>query len=399
MHIHATEMSSTEQHDRPKTVGPVSQSAQVLQTRRIPLMQPVLDTEMIEAALHALQSEKFVLGESVHKFEEEFARYCGARYAIATGSGTAALQIALQSLGIGHSDSVLTTPFSFIATSNAIIHAGASPKFVDVDSSDFNLSARAAEGGLTEKTKAIIPVHLYGRPCRMDEFKDLARARGLKLVEDACQAHGAEYMGRRVGSYGDAACFSFYPSKNMTVGGDGGMITTNDEQVAEVARSIRDCGRDGTSKYAMSHIGYTSRLNSVNAAIGRIQLRRLDDWNLARRRVAALYRRELEGLEKIELPPEDGSDSRSVYHLFVIRSSLRDSIQRRLATNGIETGVHYPIPIHLQIPYREMFGYREGSFPTSELLANEVLSLPIHANIKEEEVKFVCEQVREAVQN
>ncbi len=362
-------------------------------------MQPVLDTEMVEAALHALQNEKFVLGESVHKFEEEFARYCGTRYAISTGSGTAALQIALQSLSTGHMDNVLTTPFSFIATSNAIIHAGATPKFVDVDQSDFNLTARAAEGGITQNTKVIIPVHLYGRPCRMEEFKDLAHARGLKLVEDACQAHGAEYMGKRVGSFGDAACFSFYPSKNMTVGGDGGMITTNDEQVAEAAKSIRDCGRDGSSKYAMSRVGYTSRLNSVNAAIGRVQLRRLDDWNLARRRVAAVYRRELEGIDKIELPAEDESDSRSVYHLFVIRSPLRDGLQQRLASKGIETGVHYPIPIHLQVPYREMFGYDEGVFPTSELLAKEVLSLPIHANIREEEVKFVCDQIREAIQN
>ncbi len=387
MHIRATERFRMEQHDRPKSTGSLGQSTQVLQTRRIPLMHPILDTEMMEAALHSLQSEKFVLGESVHKFEEEFARYCGTRYAVATGSGTAALQIALQSLGIGHGDSVLTSPFSFIATSNAIIHAGASPEFVDADPVDCNLSAGAAEKGLTEKTKAIMPVHLYGRPCRMDEFQDLAHDKRLKLVEDACQAHGAEYMGKRTGSFGDAACFSFYPSKNMTVGGDGGMITTNDEDVTEAARSIRDCGREGSSKYAMSRVGYTSRLNSANAAIGRVQLRRLDDWNLARRRIATIYRRELEGVDKIELPAEDTSDERSVYHLFVIRSPIRDRIRDRLAAKEIETGVHYPIPIHLQIPYRKMYNYGEGSFPASENLAQEVLSLPIHANLKEEEVK------------
>ena len=388
-----------EEHDRPKTTSSLSQSTQVLQTRRIPLMNPILDTEMIEAALHSLQSEKFVLGESVYKFEEEFARYCGTRYAVSTGSGTAALQVALQSLGIKHGDGVLTTTFSFIATSNAIIHAGAIPEFVDADPSDFNLSARTAEASLTPKTRAIIPVHLYGRPCQMEEFRDLAREKGVKLVEDACQAHGAEYMGKRTGSFGDAACFSFYPSKNMTVGGDGGMITTNDESVAEAARSIRDCGREGSSKYAMSRIGYTSRLNSANAAIGRVQLRRLDDWNLARRRIASFYRRELEGTDEIELPAEDRPEARSVYHLFVIRSPVRDRIKERLAAKGVETGVHYPIPIHLQTPYRMTYGYGEGSFPMSELLAGEVLSLPLHANIKEEDVKFVCDQVREAVRN
>ncbi len=362
-------------------------------------MQPVFDKEMMEAALSSLQNEKFVMGESVHKFEEEFAQYCGTRYAVSTGSGTAALQIALQSLEIGPGHDVLTTPFSFIATSNAVIHAGARPEFVDVNHSDFNLGPSAAMDALTQKTMAIVPVHLYGRPCRMDEFREIADDKNLKLVEDACQAHGAEYRGRRVGSFGDAACFSFYPSKNMTVGGDGGMMVTNDEDVAEAAKSIRDCGREGSSKYAMSRIGYTSRLNTVNAAIGRIQLRRLDEWNQARRRIATLYRRELEGIEKIELPPGDTSEERSVYHLFVVRSSLRDRVKERLAMNGVETGVHYPIPIHLQTPYRKMYHYSEGTFPESESLAGEVLSLPIHVNLKDEEVKFVCDQVRHAVHN
>jgi len=233
----------------------------------------------------------------------------------------------------------------------------------------------------------------------MDEFQELAHKKGVKLIEDACQAHGAEYMGKRIGSFGDASCFSFYPSKNMTVGGDGGMITTNDEHVAEAARCLTDCGREGNSKYAMSRIGYTSRLNSVNAAIGRIELKRLDGWNLARRRLAALYRRELDNLDKIELPTEDKTESRSVYHLFVIRSPIRDLIKSRLATHGIETGVHYPIPIHLQAPYRKIYGYSEGAFPTSELLAREVLSLPLHANMKEEDFNIVCERLREAVQN
>ncbi len=362
-------------------------------------MQPIIDKEMTEAALRSLQNEKLVLGESVYRFEEEFAHYCGTRHAISTSSGTAALQIALQSLGIGQGDSVLTTPFSFIATSNAILHAGARPEFVDADGSDYNLHASAAAKGLTKNTRAVVPVHLYGRPCHMKEFREILYDKGLKLVEDACQAHGAEYRGKRVGSYGDAACFSFYPSKNMTVGGDGGMIVTDDEDTAEEARSIRDCGRSGSSKYAMSRIGYTSRLNTANAAIGRIQLRRLDEWNQARRRIAMLYRRELESVERIKVPPGDTSEERSVYHLFVICSQRRDRIKEQLEAKGVETGVHYPIPIHLQTPYRKMYNYSEGSFPESENLAREVLSLPIHPTLKDEEVKYVCEQVREAVRN
>src|SRR3989475_9786362 len=352
---------------------------------------------MKAAALSALENEMMVMGESVFKFEEEFAQYCGTTHAVSTGSGTAALSITLQALSIGHGNEVITTPFSFIATANSIVHAGAEPIFADVEDSEMNLSPSKTRAKIGSKTRALMPVHLYGHPSRIDEFHDMAAESGLSLIEDACQAHGAEFKGRKVGSIGDAACFSFYPSKNMTVGGDGGMITTNDEQVAEAARCLTDCGRDGKSKYAMSRIGYTSRLSSVNAAIGRVQLQRLDGWNLARRRIALMYRRELEDAKNIELPIEDGPESRSVYHLFVIRSPLRERIKDRLASKGIETGVHYPIPIHLQTPYRRAYGYREGDFPTSELLAREVLSLPFHANLKEEEVKLVCEQVRKAV--
>src|SRR6266852_1671430 len=280
------------------TVNPVGGAETVLQVKhgfKIPLMRPVVDEEMLQAALFALQNEKLVMGESVYKFEEEFARYCGTRYAISTGSGTAALQIALQSIQIGQSDEVLTSPFSFFATSNAVIHAGAQPRFADVEDDGFNLDPSKAESKLTARTRTIIPVHLYGQPARMDEFRDLAEDKGISIVEDACQAHGAEYDGKRVGSIGRGGCFSFYTSKNMTVCGDGGMIVTNDEKVADAARSFRDCGR--ASKYTMSRIGYTSRLNTVNAAIGSVQLRKLDGWNKVRREMANLYRRELSGTE------------------------------------------------------------------------------------------------------
>jgi perosamine synthetase len=378
------------------TSSPISATETVLQPKhgsKIPLMQPVVDQEMLDAAVYALQNEKLVMGESVLKFEEEFARYCGVKYGISTGSGTAALQIALQSMKLAHDDEVLTTPFSFFATSNAVIHAGAQPRFADVEDTGFNLDPSKVKSKITPKTRAIIPVHLYGQPSRMDEFRDLADDEGISVIEDACQAHGAEYDGRRVGSLGDIGCFSFYTSKNMTVCGDGGMIVTSDDDIAYAARSFRDCGR--ASKYTMSRIGYTSRLNTVNAAIGRVQLRRLDAWNKTRRRVAGLYRKLLEGAPSIALPPAESSKEMSVYHLFVVRSENRDRLAAHLEKNGVEAAIHYPVPIHLQEPYRATYGYTQGSFPVAERLAEQVLSLPIHAAITDEEVHTVSQLIRE----
>jgi len=359
----------------------------------IPLMRPIVDQEMLQAAVLSLQNEKLVMGESVYKFEEEFARYCGVRYAVSTASGTAALQIALQSIGIEGNDEVITTPFSFFATSNAVIHAGAQPRFADVENDGFNLDPQNVEARLTPRTRAIIPVHLYGHPARMDEFRDLGDDKGISIIEDACQAHGAEHHGRRVGSLGHVGCFSFYTSKNMTVCGDGGMIVTNDEQVADAARSFRDCGR--ASRYTMQRIGYTSRLNTVNAAIGRVQLRRLDEWNEARRRMAKMYRTELEGATGVDLPPAERPGETPVYHLFVVRSDHRDQLASHLEKNGVEAAIHYPIPIHLQTPYRTKYGHSEGSFPQAERLAGRVLSLPIHPAITAKEVKTVSRLMRD----
>src|SRR5213594_350498 len=364
---------------------------------RIPLASPIIDAEMKEAALAALENEKLVMGESVHKFEEEFARFCGTKYAVSTASGTAALSITLQALGISHGTEVVTTPFSFIATANAVLHAGAEPVFADVEDSGINLSPGKARARVGPKTRAIIPVHLYGHPSAMDEFLEISLETGLKLVEDACQAHGAEFGAKRVGSIGEAGCFSFYPAKNMTVGGDGGMITTNNAELAEAAGSIRDCGRDKNSKYYHGRIGFTSRLNTVNAAIGRIQLKRLEAWNDARRRISQQYRKELENVREVVLPPIDGSTEKVVYHLFVIRTKFRDQVKNRLADNGIETGIHYPRPIHLQAPYRQKYGYAEGAFPLSESLSNEVLSLPMYPTLAEKEVVRVCEALKKSL--
>jgi perosamine synthetase len=360
---------------------------------KIPLMRPIIDEEMIQAAVDALRNERLVHGESVFKFEDEFARYCGTRYAISTGSGTAALQIALLALGIGSGDSVVTTPFTFIASSNAVIHAGARPEFADVEKTGFNLDPEQVETKISKTTKAILPVHLYGQPARMKEFRDLSSEHKVRLVEDACQAHGSEIRGKRAGSMGDVGCFSFYTSKNMTVAGDGGMIVTDDDQVAENARSLRDCGR--ASKYTMSRIGYTSRLNTVNAAIGRVQLRKLDRWNLVRRRLASRYRKGLQDVAGITLPPEDNPGAKSVYHLFVIRSKNRDELAKKLEVNGVETAVHYPIPSHLQAPYRQIYGFTEGLFPISEGLAGQVLSLPLWPEMADEDVDRVCQLIRD----
>jgi len=352
---------------------------------------------MKAAALSALENEMMVMGESVIKFEEEFAQYCGTRYAVSTASGTAALSITMQALNIGHCSEVITTPFSFIATANSIVHAGADPIFADVEDSGINLSPSKTRAKIGPKTRAIIPVHLYGHPSRIDEFRDIAVEKGLSLIEDACQAHGAEIIGRRVGSIGDAGCFSFYPAKNMTVGGDGGMITTDNEELADAARSIRDCGRDKNSKYYHGRIGFTSRLNTVNAAIGRVQLKRLEAWTQARRWLSERYRKELENVRDVILPPLERNNEKSVYHLFVIRTKLRDQVKKRLSDNGIEAGIHYPRPIHLQAPYRQMYGYTEGAFPLSESLSNQVLSLPIFPTLTEEEVVRVCETLKQSL--
>jgi perosamine synthetase len=365
--------------------------------KRIRLANPVIDAEMKAAALSALENEMMVMGESVYKFEEEFAQYCGTKYAVSTASGTAALSITFQALNIGHGNEVITTPFSFIATANSVVHSGADPVFADVEDPGINLSPTKTRAKIGSKTRAVMPVHLYGHPSRIDEFHDIAVEAGINLIEDACQAHGAEFKGAKVGSIGDAGCFSFYPAKNMTVGGDGGMITTSNEELADAARSIRDCGRDKNSKYYHGRIGFTSRLNTVNAAIGRVQLKRLEAWNQARRRLSERYRKELENVRGIVLPPLERSIERAVYHLFVIRTKFRDQLKGRLAEKGIETGIHYPRPIHLQTPYRQKYGYTEGAFPLSESLSNEVLSLPIFPTLTEEEVIRVCETLKKSL--
>jgi len=359
---------------------------------KIPLSRPIFDEEMKRAALDALENDRYVLGENVWKFEEEFARYVRAKYAVSTSSGTHALHFALVSCGVSKGVNAITTAFSFVATANAIVHAGGEPAFVDIHPPTCNISPIDLQGKVDVNTRVVLPVHLYGFPADMDEIVAIAEERNLCVVEDACQAHGAEYKGRKVGSIGTAGCFSFYPSKNMSVLGDGGMVVTNDEGIASAVLKLRDAGRK--AKYEHDVIGFTARLNSVNAAIGRCQLRKLDVWNERRRKIAELYAEELKELQdRIKLPPKRSSEVKPVFHLFVIRISLRDALKDWLEKSGIECGIHYPIPIPLQPIYKKLYGFRHGDFPISEKLAGTCLSLPMHPRLCDDDVRFVCEQI------
>jgi perosamine synthetase len=359
---------------------------------KIPLGKPVFDDEMEQAALDALHNERFVLGESVHKFEKEFAKYCGSDFAVSTSSGTDALKIAMLAAGINPGQTVVTSPASFIASANAIIHAQGMPVFSDIDPKTNNMDPLELEKIINAKTKAVVPVHLYGFPADMDSINNLAKKHNLVVIEDACQAHGALYHGKRTGSLGLVGCFSFYPSKNMTVAGDGGMITTNDEKIAAAAAMLRDCGRK--SQYVHDVVGFTSRLNSVNAAIGRVQLKRLDTWNESRRKTAKIYDTFLEGVGDLVLPPKESTEVKPVYHLYVVRTKYRDELRSWMESQGIGCGIHYALPIHLQPIYREKFGYTENAYPNAEKLCKTCLTIPIFPNITEDEILYITQNIR-----
>ena len=359
--------------------------------RAVPLMLPVFDEEMEAAALNALHNELFVLGEDVFKFEEEFARYIGVKHAVSTSCGTSALQIGLLALGVSCGDEVVTSAFSFIASANAVLHAGGTPVFADVAADDFNVDLEKVRAKISGRVWGLLPVHLYGYPCRMRELMDFAKDNGLRVVEDACQAHGAEYAGRKAGAIGDVGCFSFYPSKNMTVCGDGGMIVTDNGDVAKLAAKIRNCGRK--TNYGHDVVGYTSRLNTVNAAIGRVQLRRLDEWNRKRVRNASVYRKLLSDVDEVRTPPLGDSAVKPVFHLYVIRAERRDELAEWLLSCGVQCAVHYPLPIPLQPVYRQMFGYEAGEFCESERAAKSCLSLPVYPGLTDEDIEYICDRI------
>ncbi len=384
--------------NKTKTAGKKGK-AEAAAGKKIFVSRPVFDKEMAKATVSALQNEKMVMGDSVYKFEEAFAKYCGVTHCVTTSSGTFALQFTMMALGIKSKEQeVLTTPASFIATSNSVLHAGATPTFSDIAEADLCLDPSRIPAALTPSTKAVLPVHLYGMPADMDPILDAAAKAGILVIEDACQAHGSVYKGRKCGSLGLAAAFSFYSTKNLTVGGDGGAVTTSDDKLAKAVEKLRDCGRK--SQYEHDTLGYTSRLNTVNAAIGLVQLRNLDKWNRAKRKLAAIYRRKLGKVaDKLALPMQERPSENTFgnYHLYAARTAERDKLKGFLAEGGIFCGTNYPIPIHLQPLYKDLFPgrYPEGSFPRAERLSKDVICLPMYAELSSKDVSRISDKILE----
>lgn len=356
----------------------------------ISLAEPFLDDETLDEALRVLREEYFLGGESVERFEDELESYFGVKHAVTLDSGTRALQFALEGLGIGSGDTVVTTPATFIATANVILQTGAEVRFVDIELDSYGIDQNElAKVVQSERIDAVIPVHLYGYPMDVDGIREIVG--DVPVISDACQAHGAARGGRKIGAIADAAAFSFYPSKNMTVAGDGGALLTDDDSVAEIARSLRDVGRS-KSGYDHERIGYTARLNNVNAAIGRKQLAKLDSWNSRRREIASRYDKAFQNLA-LDLPPNGGEDVLPAWYFYTIRVKKRDELMDYLSAQGIETGRQYLTPVHLQPPYRE-FGYQEGDFERAEEWASTLLTLPCHQHMTFEQVDYVIQHVR-----
>jgi dTDP-4-amino-4,6-dideoxygalactose transaminase len=349
-----------------------------------------LALEMDEALHGVMANADFILGKDVELFEQEFAAYCGVPYAVGLDSGISALELALRALGVGPGDEVMTVSHTFIATVSAISFTGAKPVFVDVRPDTFNLDTRQLEAAITPRTKAILPVHLYGQPADLDPILDAARKHHLAVIEDACQAHGARYRGQRVGSFGEAGCFSFYPGKNLGAYGDGGLLVTHNRELAEKVRMLRNYGQ--REKYHHLFLAYNHRLDSMQAAVLRVKLKRLDDWNAARQKLAQRYRLGLEGLSGVVVPAE-APDRTHVYHLYVIQHPDRDGLAAFLRQRGVATGLHYPIPVHRQ-PCYESLGVAPGSLPVTESLAPRILTLPMFPEMTTEQVDYVCEQIR-----
>jgi dTDP-4-amino-4,6-dideoxygalactose transaminase len=348
-----------------------------------------LKPEVDAAVSQVLESAQFVLGPAVEAFERDFAAYTGAREAVAVNSGTSALHVALLAAGIGSGDEVVTVPFTFVATVAAIEYAGARPVFVDVDPDYYTMDPSALERAITPRTKAIMPVHLFGQPADMDPILAVARRHRLVVIEDAAQAHGAEDKGRRVGSVGDIGCFSFYPGKNLGAYGEGGAAVTNSPQYAETMRLLRSWGEKTRYEHAIK--GFNYRMEGIQGAILGVKLRHIEQWTEARRTRAALYERTLTGTAA--RTPRVRTNVRHVYHVYAVRLPQRDAWRARLLEMGIQTGVHYPIPVHLQPAYRNL-GYGAGDFPVAETIAREILSLPMFPEMTDAQIEEVSSVVR-----
>ena len=348
--------------------------------------------EEIRAAIDAvLDATAFAGGPFVEKFEREFAAYCGAKHCVAVGNGTDAIWLALLALGIGEGDEVITAPSTFVATAEAISFAGAEPVFVDIEPDTCNMDPRKLESAITPRTKAVIPVHLFGQPADMDPILEIARKHNLRVIEDSCQAHGALYKGRKAGTMGIAGCFSFYPGKNLGAYGEAGAVVTDDDDLAKKIRVYRDHGQP--QKYHHDVIGWNARMDGIQGAVLSVKLRHLDSWTEARRNNARLYGRLLAWVDGIRLPAER-EYAKHVYHIYAIRDPKRDALMAFLNERGVATGIHYPVPVHMTKAYAYL-GHKPGSFPVAELAASEFVSLPMYPELTDEQIAHVCGCIKE----
>jgi dTDP-4-amino-4,6-dideoxygalactose transaminase len=343
-----------------------------------------------EAMRRVVADADFILGSDVELFEREFAHFCEAKYAVGLDSGTSALELALRAYDVGEGDEVITVSHTFIATAAAISYTGARPVLIDIDPDTFNIDVEKIEAAVTPRTKAIVPVHLYGQAADFDPILSIARKHNLVVIEDACQAHGARYKGKRVGALGDAGCFSFYPGKNLGAYGDAGMIVTNSNEIADKIRLLRNYGQP--QKYRHVIMGYNRRLDSLQAAVLRAKLGHLDGWNSSRRRAAKLYDEMLKDVDGVRTPYH-AEESEHVYHLYVVQHPKRDQLLKYLKDQGVFAGLHYPTPVHLQ-PCYEHLGKPPGSLPFTEAAASRVISLPMFAEITDEQIEYVCDRVK-----
>ena len=378
-----------------------------------------LSDELNKAALEVLSSANYILGKNVVEFEKEFAEYVGVKHAISVGNGTDALVIALKAMGIGEGDEVITTPFTFFATAESISAVGATPVFVDVDKNTFNIDVTKIEEKITSKTKAIMPVHIFGQSADMDEINKIAKKYNLLVIEDACQAIGGKYKGRNIGSLGDVACFSFFPTKNLGCAGDGGMIVTDNDDLAVIIRALRThgSGENGQKafnllngveedimqaesgndtvynplKYYNYLIGYNSRLDAIQAALLRVKLKEIDNWNSKRREIVDIYNNEFKELDLVTPVCDDKNEH--VYHMYILQSENRNEVLEKLKARGVATGVYYPVPLHLQKVYKNL-GYKEGDMPVSEYLSHRTFAIPVYPELTEEQIKYIVESIK-----
>ncbi|MCL4479956.1 MAG: DegT/DnrJ/EryC1/StrS family aminotransferase [Candidatus Thermoplasmatota archaeon] len=342
------------------------------------------------AVNNVLLSGRYVGGDQVKKFENEFSEYLGVKFGLGVGSGSDALIIALQSLGIGKGDRVATVPFTFVSTADAILHVGATPVFVDINPKTLTMDPIKLKSVITDKIKAIIPVHLYGSPANMPEITELAQTNNIPVVEDAAQAHGAMTHNKKVGSIGKISCFSFYPAKNLGAAGDGGFIATNDSEVADKVALLREYGQK--EKYKHDILGWNSRLDPIQAAILSVKLKHLDRWNKSRERIAMEYKRRLENIKEIKFQ-DIAEDSIGVYHIFPIMTKDRDGLKAHLNARNIETGIHYPVPVHLQKYYQEVSEWDRNELSNSERAALTELSLPMFPELGDDEIDKVAAEI------